>query len=195
MIVRAFFAMRRMGSASSEVRSGRNSGKATSSSFFGINWHRARANATIFFYVTPGCLHTTVMAPLPSSLVGYCVSSEAIERYRALKNLPESNNRFLLQDLESRIGVPLALVRVERDDEAACDHYLCCFADYSGRVYDSKDLLTIPVPLAFHQLPQLIPVEGDLRRLFAPRTMIWSYDQSGKSRVNERALPIGDGHL
>jgi hypothetical protein len=137
------------------------------------------------------------MAPLPSYLVGYRVSSEAIERYRALKNLPESNNRLLVQDLESKIGVPLALVRVERDegDGAASDHYLCCFADYSGRSYDSDDLLTIPVPPAFHQLSQLIPVEGDLRRLFAPRTMISSYDQSGKSRVNEQALPIGGGHV
>jgi hypothetical protein len=138
------------------------------------------------------------MALLPSSLVGYRVSSEAIERYRALKNLPESNNRFLLQDLELKIGVPLALVRVERDrgdGEVVCDHYLCCFVDYSGRPYDSEDLLAIPVPPAFHQLPQLIPVEGDLRRLFAPRAMISSYDQSDKSRVNERALPIGGGHV
>jgi len=135
------------------------------------------------------------MAPLPSTLVGYRVSSEAIERYRALKNLPEYTNRSLLQDLESKVGIPLALVRVERDGEATSDHYLCCFADYSGRPYDSEDLLTIPVPPAFHQLPQLISVEGDLRRLFAPRATISSYDQSGKSRVNEQALPIGGGHV
>jgi hypothetical protein len=141
------------------------------------------------------------MAPLPSCLVGYRISREAIKKYMALENLPEYNNRFLLQNLESKIGVPLALVRVERDqegDEAACDHYyLCCFVDYSGRPYEPEDLLTIPVPPAFHQLPQLIPVEGDLHRLFAPRSMIFesSYNQLGKSTVNERALPIGGGHV
>ena len=141
------------------------------------------------------CLTSTVMAPLPSSLVGFPVSPEAIDRY---KNLPEYNNRFLLQDLESKIGIPLALVRVERDEwggGAASDHYLCCFADYSGRLYESKDLSVIPVPPAFHQLAQLIPMEDDLHRLFAPRAMISSYDQSGKSRVNEQALPIGGGHV
>src|SRR5258708_34806449 len=99
------------------------------------------------------------MAPLPSVLVGYRVSSEAIERYRALKNLPESNNRFLLQDLESKLGVPLALVRVDRDEgdgEAACAYYLCCFADDIARPYASADLLTIPVRPPLNQLPQLI---------------------------------------
>ena len=137
------------------------------------------------------------MTPLPSSLVGYRITLEAIESYQALKHLPKSNNRLLLQNLEAKIGVPLALVRVERDEEdgeAACDYYFCCFADYSSRPYDTEDLLAVPVPPAFHQLPQIIPVEGDLRRLFAPRAMVSSYDQSGKSRVNEQALPIGGGH-
>lgn len=96
------------------------------------------------------------MASLPSCLIGIA-SPRTIERYRALKNLPEYNNRFLLQGLESKIGVPLALVRVECDEDdggAASDHYLYCFADYSGRpyAYDSENLLAIPVPPAFHQL-------------------------------------------
>lgn len=135
-----------------------------------------------------------VMAPIPSILVGYCVSSEAIERYRALKHLPESNNRPLLQAIALEIGVPLTLACVERgeeDGEATCDYYLCCFADYSGKPYNPEDLLNIPVPSAFHQLLELIPVEGDLCRLFAPRAMILSYNQLGKSRVNECALPVG----
>ena len=141
------------------------------------------------------------MAPLPISLVGYPVSPEAVERYCVLKNLPQYDNRLLLQDLESEIGVPLTLARVERDEGeggdggAAPDYYICCFADYSGRPHDSVNLLAIPVPSAFHHLPQLIPVEGDLQRLFAARAMISSYDQSGKSRVNELALPIGGGQV
>jgi len=56
------------------------------------------------------------MAPLPISLVGYRVSPEAIERYRVQKNLPDYNYRFLVQDLESQMSVPLTLVLVERDE-------------------------------------------------------------------------------
>jgi len=144
----------------------------------------------------PG-LTTTNMAPIPSSLIGYRVSYEEIERYRALKTLPEYNNRLLIQDLESKIGIPLALVCIDDqgDDGAESCYYLCCFADYSSRPYRCEDLLAVPVPPAFHQLPQLIPVESDLHRLFAPRTMIFSNGQSGKSRVIGQALPIGGGHV
>jgi len=119
------------------------------------------------------------MAPLPISLVGYRVSPEAIERYRVQ---PDYNNRFLVQDLESQISVPLTLVLVERDegDDEVTDYYFCCFADHSDRPYEPKDLLAVPVPSAFHQLQQLIPVEGDVQRLFAPRARFFSY-HSGKS--------------
>ena len=88
------------------------------------------------------------MAPLPISLVGYLVSYETIERYGALNNLPEYSNRPLVQDLSSKISVPLTLVLVERDegDGAESDYYFCCFADYSGKSYEPKDLLAIPVP-------------------------------------------------
>lgn len=117
------------------------------------------------------------MAPLPTFLVGYPVSHEAIERYRTLKNLPRYNNRILVEDLQSKITAPLVLVRVEADDDAGApsNYYFCCFVDFSDRAYQPEELLAIPVPPAFHQLPQLIPVEGEVRRLFAPRAMIFSY--------------------
>ncbi|KAF9442319.1 hypothetical protein P691DRAFT_681686 [Macrolepiota fuliginosa MF-IS2] len=118
------------------------------------------------------------MAPITVSLVGYRVSSEAIERYRTLKDLPKYNHRLLVQDLESQVGVPLALVEVERDEED--DLYLCCFIDFSSRPYSPEDLLAIPVPPGFRQLPQLIPVEGDLHRLFAPNAYVMYHDRSDK---------------
>ena len=136
------------------------------------------------------------MAPLPISLVGYRVSYEAIQQYLALKNL--SKYSLLVEDLESKIGVPLVLVLVEPDEDdedggaGPAHHYFCFFADYSGRPYDCKDLLAIPVPPAFHQLRQLIPVEGDVQWLFAPRA---TFFPSRKPKLNERGLPIGDGHV
>jgi len=54
---------------------------------------------------------------MPIFLVGYPVSREAIDRYRTLRNLPEYNNRILVQDLQSKLNAPLALVRVELDDD------------------------------------------------------------------------------
>jgi hypothetical protein len=146
---------------------------------------------------TAPVLTTTTMSPIPSSLVGYRVSYEDIEQYRALKKLPEHNDRLLIQDLESQIGIPLALVRIDDqgDDGAASFYYLCCFADYSSRPYRCEDLLAIPVPPPFDQLPKLIPVEGDLQRLFAPKTMIFSSGQLGQSGVIGQALPIGGGHV
>jgi len=132
------------------------------------------------------------MAPLVSFFVGYRISTEALNQYRTEKNLPPSNSRFLLQDLESSIGVPLALVSVDEGGSGAETRYLCCFADYSGRIYDSAELLAIPVPSAFDQLPQLTPVvEGGLHRLGRSRTTVWSFDEEGVSRVNAQALPIG----
>ena len=90
----------------------------------------------------------------------------------------------------------LVFVEPDEGDEvsgAGLDHYyLCCFADCSGRPYDCKDLLAIPVPPAFHQLRQLIPVEGGVHWLFAPRA---TFFPSRKPRLNERGLPIGDGRV
>lgn len=131
------------------------------------------------------------MTPIPCTLIGYRILNEAIERYRAEHSLPEINDRPLLQQLESTLGIPLALVRVElNDDTSSQEHYLCCFADYN-RPYDVQALAALPVPRAFERLPQVIPVEGDVRRLFAPHAMVVSWDEAGKSRVNERGLPIG----
>ena len=50
-------------------------------------------------------------------------------------------------------------------------HYFCC-ADYSDRPYQAEELLAIPVLPSFHQLPQLTPVEGEVRRLFVPSNCI-----------------------
>ena len=123
------------------------------------------------------------MAPVPIALVGFPVTGETIEHYRGQNNLPEYNSRLLVQDLASKIGTPVTLVRLELDDDGATpDHFLCCFAesDFTGRPYDVNDMLAIPIPPEFHQLPQVITVEGALRRLFAPRAKAFS-PRPGKS--------------
>jgi len=65
------------------------------------------------------------MAPQPIALVGFPVTWETIEQYRVLNNLPKYNNRRLVQDPASKIGIPVTLVRLELDDEdgATPDHW------------------------------------------------------------------------
>ena len=109
------------------------------------------------------------MGMQPISLVGYPVSREAIGRYRTLNNVDQYTNRILVEHLQSKLNAPLALVRVDTDAGKTSNHYFCCFADFSDRAYQPEELLAIPVPPAFHQLSQLIPVEGEVQRLFAPR--------------------------
>ena len=60
----------------------------------------------------------------------------------------------------------------------------------TAKVHDSEGLLAIPVLSTPHQVSQLILVEGDLCRLFAPRAMTSSYNQSGKARVDKQMLFI-----
>jgi hypothetical protein len=124
------------------------------------------------------------MAPIPIFLVGYPVSWESLEQYHILNSLPEYDNRSLVHNLETKINTQVKLVRVDiyNVEETISIHYLCCFADSSGRPYEPQDLLDIPVPLAFNQLPQVIPVEGELRRLFAPKANVF---------VSRVPVPVG----
>ncbi len=136
------------------------------------NWH---------FIQKPTHVSQPWPPPILVSFVSYPVSLEAIEQYSERKNLPISSNRRLLQDLESTMDIPLALVCVDEVD-GGDQYYLCCFADCSGRPCDTEELLAIPVPRVFRQLHNLIPLEGDLHRLVAPRATI----SLGKIREDKR---------
>ena len=133
----------------------------------------------------------TIMAPILVSFVGCPVSLESMEQYSKTNELPISSNRRLLQHLESKINLPLALVCVDQGD--VDQYYLCCFADCSGRPYDTRELLAIVIPHAFDQLRKSSHLNfGDLHRLVVSRATYSSYDQSGKIREGNR---IGGGHV
>jgi hypothetical protein len=68
------------------------------------------------------CLTTTTVAPLPSLLVGYHVSPRSHRTISRCKKSTEYNNLLLLQDLDLKIGVPLVLVRDERDETVGLRH-------------------------------------------------------------------------
>ena len=116
------------------------------------------------------CFFLLTMAMIPIVLVGYPISSESLEQYFILNNLPD-DYRSLVANLQTKINTQVKLVSVDivNVEGTTSNYYLCCFADSSGKPYEAQDLLDIPVPLAFNQLPQVIPVEGELRRMFAPK--------------------------
>jgi|SRR6266850_645811 len=111
-------------------------------------------------------------------------------RYRALKYLFEPTIGFLESASRSRLFVSNVM-------KAMMGRHITISAALPTTVADHIVAPRIcwlsPYHPPFRQLPQLIPAEGDLHRLF--EAMISSYDQSGKSRVNEQALPIGGGHV
>ena len=134
------------------------------------------------------------MAPLSAFIVSYPVDHNAMGQYRRQRNLDGPNVRPFVQHLESEAGVPVVLARVD-DDDAPNDsrYYICCFADYSGHTYSAEELSSIPIPATFERLPELLPgaVAGDLKKFFAPRTMLFSYDSAGRSRVDDHGALIG----
>jgi len=66
--------------------------------------------------------------------------------------------------------------------------YLCCYVDTRIRVYDFEELLAVIVPPHFTRVKEILGVDGDLKRVFAPQGMIFSYDGNGRTRVKEQCL-------
>ena len=87
---------------------------------------------------------------MPVVLVGYPVKADAIAQYREQHGVNEYGCRPFVQHLESQLGVPTVLARVEDGDEDT--NYICCFADYSGRPYSVDELECVAVPAAFRRL-------------------------------------------
>jgi len=117
------------------------------------------------------------MVLIPASFVGYHVFQEDLERYRIHEHLPK-NDRRLVYDIGSKIGVNLWLVRVEVEDESLPSVlYLCCFAVHDPAPWDANALSAVPIPPNFPRITEVIPVEEvnnnpKLYKLFEPYTTI-----------------------
>jgi len=146
------------------------------------------------------------MAPLSVSFVGYHTSREALNQYCKQHNISASNNRPLLQHLESDVGVPLTLVSVEHSIAGSRgvagagndpglhnlpnELYISCFTDYNSQ--HEANVETLVPPKEFSHLKDVVQVDGDVKRLFAPRAELFSYDAQGRSRITEKGPNIGE---
>lgn len=124
------------------------------------------------------------MGGLSFVAIGYEVA-DALERYQRqhdIEGVP--SYKQLLKYIESEISIPVSLVRLEEDD-GLTRKFLCCYVDTRIRVYDCDELMAVKVPPQFSRVKEILGIDGDLKRVFTPQGVIFSYDVNGKTRVKE----------
>ena len=108
--------------------------------------------------------------------------SRSINVSTILKGFRPSNN--FRKYIESEISIPVSLVTLE-DDDGLTRKFLCCYVDTRTRVYDCDELMAVKVPPQFSRVKELLGTHGNLKRVFTPKGVIFSYDVNGKTRVKE----------
>lgn len=126
------------------------------------------------------------MGGLSFAAIGYEVA-DALERYQRqhdIEGLPSFKQ--LLKYIESEISIPVSLVGLEDDrDDGLTREFLCCYVDTRIRVYDCDELMAVKVPPQFSRVKEILGIDGDLKRVFTPKGVIFSYDVNGRTRVKE----------
>jgi len=119
--------------------------------------------------------------------VGYEVA-DALERYQRQHHIAGVPSfKQLLRYVESEISMPISLARLE-DSSGLTRMFLCCYVDTHIRVYDCEELMAVIVPPQFTRVKEMLGIDGDVKRVFAPQGTIFSYDGNGKTRVKEQCL-------
>jgi len=114
--------------------------------------------------------------------IGYEVT-DALERYQSQHHVTGvSSFKLLLRYLESETSLPLSLARL-KDSDGLSRMFLCCYVDSQTRVYDCEELAAMTVSPQFTRVKELLGIEGDLKRVFGPQGIIFSYDADGKIRM------------
>lgn len=114
--------------------------------------------------------------------IGYEVT-DALERYQNQHHVAGvSSFKLFLRYLESETSLPLSLARLE-DSDGLSRMFLCCYVDSQIRVYNCEELVAMPVPPEFTRVKELLGIKGDLKRVFGPQGMIFSYDADGRIRM------------
>ena len=129
------------------------------------------------------------MGGLSFVAIGYEVG-DALERYQRQHHIPGFYFKQLLQYVESEISIPVSLVRLEDhlEDSVLTRMLLCCYVDTRTRAYDCEELMAVIVPPQFARVKEILGIDGDLKRVFAPKGMVYSYDVDGRTRVGGGSL-------
>ena len=124
------------------------------------------------------------MGGLSFAAIGFEVA-DALEKYQRqhdIEGVPSFKQ--LLKYIESEISIPVSLVTLE-DDGGLTRKFLCCYVDTRTRVYDCDELMVVKVPLQFSRVKELLGIHDNLKRVFTPKGVIFSYDVNGRTRVKE----------
>lgn len=139
------------------------------------------------FQLVKALLYTSVMGGFSIVAVGYEVA-DALERYQGQHHITGvSSFKQLLRYVESEISIPVSLARLE-DTSGLTRVFLCCYVDTRIRVYDYEELTAVIVPPQFTRVKEILGIDGDLKRVFAPQGTVFSYDVNGRTRVKEECL-------
>jgi len=125
------------------------------------------------------------MGGFPIVAVGYEVAVEALERCQHQRHI--AGVKQLLQYVESEISMPISLAILE-DTAGLSRMFLCCYVDTHTRVYSCEELMAVTVPPQFARAKEILGIDGNLKRVFAPKGTIISYDVNGRTRVREDCL-------
>ena len=111
--------------------------------------------------------------------------ADALEKYQRqhdIEGVPSFKQ--LLKYIESEISIPVSLVTLE-DDDGLTRKFLCCYVNTRTRVYDCDELMAVKVPLQFLRVKELLGIHDNLKRVFMPKGVIFSYDVNGRMRVKQ----------
>ena len=111
------------------------------------------------------------------AVVGYD-ATDAFENYLREHDLP-AGTKALLRRLEAETSTPIFLAILE--DVGGVSRVFLCY--YAIKVYDCAELTAVTMPTQFERVKDLLSIEGDLRKVFAPRAHIFSWDNKGRKRL------------
>jgi hypothetical protein len=132
----------------------------------------------------------SIMGGVSVAAIGYEVMN-VLDEYIREQGISPENQAFksVLRILESEASIPLALVRLE--DVSGSRTFLCFHVEYEDeKVSDCEELMEIAVPPQFARLKESMGIAGDVKRVFGPKAVVFSYGTNGRSRVKAYGLDL-----
>ncbi|TDL18977.1 hypothetical protein BD410DRAFT_792572 [Rickenella mellea] len=97
------------------------------------------------------------------------------------------NFKKLLRHFEELTSTEVTLARIDDFDGGNHD-YFCCFADCTYNfIWNCEDVMKQIVPEKFSEVMAPLSTDGIVKRVFASRGFLFSYDSNGKRRVKSSA--------
>ena len=71
----------------------------------------------------------------------------------------------------------ISLARLEDySDLTSSRVFLCCNVDIRDNIYECEEVMAVTVPPQFTRVKKILGIDGNLKRVFAPKAMVYSFD-------------------